>query len=82
MANELRRAPVNQTCSISLPSRLRSPAGQEPSPRTATPRRAPRAQTVCVCQRVIGPPGVGPRFRRGMLNMAPTRLSGRPRTFA
>ena len=60
----------------------RGAGGQEPSGRGFNPRRLPCAQTRCVCQRVIGPPGVGPWRPRGMANMTPIRTSGLPPTFA
>ena len=38
----------------------------------------PTLQTRCECQRVIGPPGEGPRSRRCTLYMAPTSTAARP----
>ena len=83
MAKALRRSPVSQTCNISLPSRACVPGGQDPlRPGVVSPRFFPAAQTVCVCQRVIGPPGVGPLIPRGIANIRPTSTSRRPGTFA
>jgi hypothetical protein len=58
------------------------PGGYEPSARGARPRFLALAQTLCVCQRVIGPPGVLPCSPRVMLNIIPTRISGYPGMFA
>jgi len=70
---------VNQMCSISLPCLPFVPGGHEPSGRGARPRCLPRAQTQCVCQRVIGPPGEGPCIPRRSANMTPINTSERPR---
>ena len=54
---------MNQTCIISLPCRRDAPEGHEPSARGLRPRLSSRTQTRCECQRVSGPPGVGPAMR-------------------
>ena len=64
IANALRRSPVNQTCIISLPCRRFAPGGHEPSACGVRPRFSRLTQTRCECQRVSGPPGVGPGMPR------------------
>ena len=83
IANALRRSPVNQTWSISLaPCWSREPGGQTPLAGGFSPRFFPSLQTMCECQRRIGPAGVGPTSPSRVLHIAPTRTSGLPGALA